>query len=151
MSHALVIRPGDDRETISGAGDEYRFLATGQETNGRYFLMEGIVPPGGGPPPHIQTREEEGFYILEGTVRFWVDGEVIDASVGTFLHVPRGMLHSFRNESNETARVLFFFAPSGIEEMFSRMGVTPELYAEIANEYGVEFPKELGTADRPRN
>ena len=142
MSHALVVRPGDDRETIEGAGDEYRFLATGQETGGRYFLMEGIVPPGGGPPPHIQTREEEGFYVLEGTVRFWVDGEVIDASGGTFLHVPRGMLHNFRNESNENARVLFIFAPSGIEEMFSKMGAAPELYAEIANEYGVEFPNE---------
>ena len=39
-------------------------------------------------PPHIQTREEEGFYILEGTVTFWVDGDEIEANTGTFLHVP---------------------------------------------------------------
>ena len=23
--------------------------------------------PGGGPPPHVHSREEEGFYILEET------------------------------------------------------------------------------------
>ncbi len=51
MGKAIVVRPQDDRETIQGAGDEYRYLATGEETDGHYFIMEGLVPPGGGPPP----------------------------------------------------------------------------------------------------
>ncbi len=142
MGDVLVVRPSDTRETIEGAGDKYRYLATGVETDKRYFLMEGIVPPGGGPPPHIQTREEEGFYILEGTVRFWVDGEVMDATTGTFLHVPSGVLHNFRNESGETARILFFFAPSGIEHMLSKMAANSDRFAEFGKEYGVEFPDQ---------
>ena len=61
-----VIHPTDEVRVVFGAGDEYRYLATGHVTDGEYFLVEAIVPPGGGPPSHIQTREEEAFYILAG-------------------------------------------------------------------------------------
>ena len=140
MGKAIVVRPQDDRETIQGAGDEYRYLAIGEETDGHYFIMEGLVPPGGGPPPHIQTREEEGFYILEGTVTFWVDGDEIEANTGTFLHVPRGVTHNFLNQSELDARILFFFAPAGIEMMMTKMAGDPDRFVEIGKEYGVEFP-----------
>jgi len=53
---------------VAVVGDVYRFLATGEDTNGKYALLEAIVPPGGGPPPHVHSREEEGFYILEGEI-----------------------------------------------------------------------------------
>ncbi len=139
MGNASVVRPQDERETIQGAGDEYRYLATGEETDGHYFMMEGLVPPGGGPPPHIQTREEEGFYILEGTVTFWVEDDEIEASAGTFLHVPRGVRHNFRNRSDLEARILFLFAPAGIERMLSKMAADPDQFAEIGKEYGVEY------------
>ena len=48
----------------------YRFLATGEDTNGNYAIWEAIVPPGHGPPSHVHSREEEGFYILEGEITF---------------------------------------------------------------------------------
>ena len=94
---------------IFGAGDEYRYLATGDQTDGGYFLVEAIVPPGGGPPLHIQTREEEAFYILEGQLSFYgAEGEVV-AGPGTYLNIPKGAKHRFRNNGNETAKMLFFF------------------------------------------
>ncbi len=58
-----LVRPGDEQTTWRGAGDEYRVLATGEDTAGDYFIMEAIVPPGGGPPPHIQTLEEAAIYF----------------------------------------------------------------------------------------
>jgi mannose-6-phosphate isomerase-like protein (cupin superfamily) len=61
-----TIRTSTQGRTIAVVGDVYRFLATGEDTNGKYALFEAIVPPGGGPPPHVHSREEEGFYILEG-------------------------------------------------------------------------------------
>jgi hypothetical protein len=54
--------------TIAVVGDVYRFPATGEGTNGKYALREAIVPPGGRPPPHGHSREEEGFYVLEGEI-----------------------------------------------------------------------------------
>ena len=79
----------------------YRFLATGEDTNGKYALWEAIVPPGGGPPPHVHSREEEGFYILEGEITFTVDGERVVATAGMFANMPVGTPHSFKNESDQ--------------------------------------------------
>ncbi len=59
MTHEPTLRlPGEGR-TICVVGDVYRFLATGEDTGGKYAMWEAIVPPGGGPPPHIHSREEE--------------------------------------------------------------------------------------------
>ena len=140
MKAARVVRRGDDVTTVYGAGDEYRFLATGEHTDGSYFLMEAVVPPGAGPPPHIQARDEEMFYVLEGSLRFRVGDQRLDAGPGTLLHVPKGVLHNFRNETDSDARMLLMFAPAGIEKMFERMARDPDDYAEIGAEYGVTFP-----------
>ena len=116
-----ILKPGDDRRVIHGAGDEYHYLATGKETDGQYFLFEGIIPPGGGPPPHIQTREEELFYVLDGEITFYVEGEEVVAPKGTFINMPKGVKHNFRNQSSETAKMLFLFSPAGIEGLFDEM------------------------------
>ena len=113
-----VIHPGDQVRVMFGAGDEYKFLATGNDTDGEYFLVEAIVPPGGGPPPHIQTREEEAFYILDGELTFYGDDGEIVAGPGTFLNIPKGAKHQFRNNSSKVAKMLFFFSPAGIENLF---------------------------------
>ncbi len=135
----VVVYPGDQRTTWHGAGDEYRVLATGNDTAGDYFVMEGMVPPGGGPPLHIQTREEEAFYVLEGEIVFRAAGERIVGIQGTYLNIPRGVPHHFKNESDTAARLLIFFAPAGIEHMMERMAAAPEDYVSIGAEYGVEF------------
>src|SRR5262245_27712269 len=59
-------------QSIAIVGDIYRFLATGDETDGKYALWEAVVAPGGGPPPHTHSREEEGFYVLDGEITFQV-------------------------------------------------------------------------------
>ena len=56
-----TIRKPVEGHTIAVVGDVYRFLATGEDTNGKYALFEALVGPGGGPPPHVHSREEEGF------------------------------------------------------------------------------------------
>ncbi len=139
-----------DRVKVNfGAGDAYRFLATGNDTDGAYFLVEAVVPPGGGPPPHIQTREEEAFYILEGVLTFYGDDGEIEAGPGTYLNVPKGARHSFRNKSEEVARMLFFFAPAGIEELFDAIAAMDKPAGDRASmiaalnalgrRYGVEY------------
>ena len=144
-----VVHGNDQVRMMFGAGDEYRFLATGDDTDGAYFLVEATVPPGGGPPPHIQTREEEAFYILEGTLTFYgVEGE-IEARPGSFVNVPKGARHNFRNNTEHTARMLFFFAPAGIEHLFSEFAemepptsdpaAAIQAMNRLAEKYGVEY------------
>jgi quercetin dioxygenase-like cupin family protein len=122
-NHRPVLRrPGEGR-TVAVVGDVYRFLAVGDETDGKYALWETVVPPGGGPPPHVHSREEEGFYVLEGEITFTVGGERIVATEGMFANMPVGTPHSFKNESDRPARMLISVAPAGLEQMFFDVGV----------------------------
>jgi quercetin dioxygenase-like cupin family protein len=118
-----IIRKTDEGRTVALVGDVYRFLATGDDTNGKYALCEVVVLPGGGPPPHVHSREEEGFYILEGEITFQVGGERIVATAGMFANMPVGTPHAFKNESDRRARMLITVAPAGLERMFFEVGV----------------------------
>ncbi|MFO0795957.1 MAG: cupin domain-containing protein [Gemmataceae bacterium] len=109
--------------TVAVVGDVYRFLATGADTGGRYALWEAWVSPGGGPPPHVHSREAEGFYVLEGEVTFTVAGERTVAGPGAFVNAVPGIPHAFKNEGDRPARMLISVAPAGIEEMFFEVGV----------------------------
>ena len=138
---------------VAVAGDVYRYLATGEQTGGKYALFDATVPPGGGPPPHVHSREEEGFYILEGEITFTVNGERIVAGPGTFANVSIGTPHAFKNESERPARMLITVAPAGLEKMFLEVGTVVEPGAtasppsreeiarliEVAPKYGIEL------------
>ena len=123
MSHKPIISTPRQGRTIAVVGDVYRFLATGDDTNGKYALWEALVPPGGGPPPHVHRREEEGFYILEGEITFSVGDERILATAGMFANMPVGTPHSFKNDSSRPAKMLISVAPAGLENMFFEVGV----------------------------
>ncbi len=121
--HQPTLRKPAQGRTVAVVGDVYRSVATGEDTNGNYSLWEAIVPPGGGPPPHVHSREEEGFYVLEGEIRFTANGEWIVAKAGTFANMPVGTPHSFKNESSLPAKMLLSVAPAGLEQMFFEVGV----------------------------
>ena len=91
---AVRVAPGEGG-ALWVLGDLYEFKATGEETGGAYALFETTVAPGTpGPPPHVHRREEEAFYVLE--VELNVEGSVSVAGPGSFVHIPRGTLHTFQ-------------------------------------------------------
>ena len=118
-----IIRSSQQGRTVSLVGDVYRFLATGEDTNSKYTLIEALVSPGGGPPPHVHSREEEGFYILEGEIAFTIDGKRVVTTPGMFANMPVGTPHSFKNETNKPAKMLATVAPAGLEKMFMEIAV----------------------------
>ena len=122
-----VIKPEDKRKTILLDGNEYHYFATGQETNGQYCFIEGIIPPGGGDPPHIHSREEELNYILEGELTYWLDNEEVIAPKGAYINIPKGVKHGFRNQTNKEARVLFLTSPAGIEGLLDELAENEEM------------------------
>lgn len=136
-----VTRPGEGR-AIAVVGDVYRFLATGEDTGGRYALWEAIVPPGGGPPPHVHSREEEGFYVLEGEITLRVGEDRLVATAGMFVNMPVGTPHAFRNDSSRPARMLISVAPAGLEGMFFEVGVP------VAEEATTAPPPTQGEIER---
>jgi quercetin dioxygenase-like cupin family protein len=152
----LLHRPSGSGLAFWGPGDHYTFLVTGEETGGAYFAMEALVPPGGGPPPHVHSRADETFYLLEGQVEFILGEETVVAGPGDFVNVPRGTVHRFQNTGSATARIVLTFTPAGIERWFEETldrapnDVTAEdvpdnvdevaaRYVATASRYGIEF------------
>jgi quercetin dioxygenase-like cupin family protein len=132
---------------------------SGAETGGRFSQVEVDDPRGTAPPLHIHHQEDETFYVLEGEITVFADGEPIDASAGDFAFVPSGVAHAYLVRS-ERARMLVTFSPAGFEEFFVEMGVpvngaeppagavlpSPEEFARRLAPYGCEItgpPPEL--------
>jgi mannose-6-phosphate isomerase-like protein (cupin superfamily) len=87
-----------------------------------YALIEWIAPPGApSPPVHVHRRTDEGFYVLEGTFRFLLDGARIDAGAGAHVLVPKGQPHTFWNASRESARCLVILSPADYAPYFREL------------------------------
>ena len=87
--------PPEAGEALWIMGDQVTFKTDG--THDGLTLFVSTIPPGGGPPPHIHYLQEEAHYVLEGTFSFLNGDEWIEAPAGSFLWIPRGVRHTFRN------------------------------------------------------
>lgn len=149
-----VFRPTGTAPAVWGPGDLYSLLATGKETNNAFFQFEAIVPKGGGPPPHVHSREDESFYVVSGSLEILLGDKTYQAKRGDFVYIPRGTVHRFKNVGGDMAVQLVTFVPAGIEGFFQEVfpkvtdrtaappPVTEELIRrmnEAAPKYGVEF------------
>jgi quercetin dioxygenase-like cupin family protein len=119
LAHA---QPDDESLAhVSLAGDTYTILLTGADTAGRFTLIDMLVPPGGGPPPHRHDFEET-FTMLEGEIEVSFRGETSHVRAGETVNVPANAPHSFRNSSDRAARLLCTCSPPGQEEFFLAVG-----------------------------
>ena len=120
LSHA---QPDEDQKLhhIALVGDTYTILLTGEETAGRYCLIDMHVPTGGGPPPHRHDFEEM-FTFLEGEIELTFRGVKSVARAGETVNVPANAPHSFTNASERPARLLCMCTPPGQEEFFMAVG-----------------------------
>ena len=129
----LTFVPAGTGQTYRSPFDQLTFLITGEQSGGAFFMAELTVPPGGGTPPHIHRREEETFYLQQGTITFQVGGKTVNASPGDFVHLPRGIEHCFQNTGNGEAKCLLVVSPAGLEKFFEE----------------VFYPVEDRSAERP--
>ena len=114
--------PAGEGERIWIVGDTMTFKATGDTTAGQLLLFENLTAPGGGPPPHIHTREDEFFYVIDGTFEIRIGDELHAVGPGGSAFVRRGTVHNFRNTGASPARILVGFTPAGIEGFFRESG-----------------------------
>lgn len=103
-------------------GDRYIFRLTSEDTGGAFALVEIVVGPGHGTPPHVHTREDETFVVLEGSVEFTVGGRTLTVGAGDTLFAPREVAHHFRNVTAHPARMLGLITPGGFETFLERAG-----------------------------
>ena len=111
-----------DGERIWIVGDTMTLKATADSTGGSLVLLENLTAPGGGPPPHVHTRDDEFFFVLDGTFEIRIGDEVHALGAGGFAYVPRGTVHNFRNTADTPSRILVGFTPAGMEGFFRESG-----------------------------
>ena len=116
---SVVLAPRAGRVVPLGDAGTVTLKVVGAETGGRLSVYEFVSPPRtAGPPLHLHRTWDEAFYVLEGEMTFLVGGRTHAAPAGSFVFVPRGVLHTFWNESGAPARNLTVFTPAGIEDYF---------------------------------
>jgi quercetin dioxygenase-like cupin family protein len=96
-------------------------LISGESTRGTYSLMEQLMPAKAGPPPHVHDQGEEVFYILDGELALQLGDQVITGTRGSLVRIPAGTPHAFAVRS-ETARVLNFYVPAGLDLQVAMLG-----------------------------
>ncbi|MBD2102295.1 quercetin 2,3-dioxygenase [Leptolyngbya sp. FACHB-261] len=145
LQSGYVLLPGEGKAVWSMSGLT-TIKASTETTQGRFGLFEQLLPPGFEPPAHVHEKEDEAFYILEGELSFRCGNQSGRATPGSFLFLPRGVVHSFRIESSTPAKILIFCTPGGFEHFFEEMGEPAqqrELPPREQHEQGQHEPEKI--------
>lgn len=97
---AVVVRPGEGHRV-----GNVEFLARSSDAPRFNLAVIEIQPHRTGPPRHAHADEDDSFYILDGELTFEVEGEEVVAAPGTFVLVPPGLQHTFRNDGDSVVRM----------------------------------------------
>ena len=112
-----------DGPCVSIQGGTYRILVTGKQTDGAFATIDMLIPPGSGPGPHAHADFQESFFVAEGTVEFKSEAGTYTATKGSYVVIPKGgIVHCFKNKTDQPARLLCTVVPSGLEEFFLAVG-----------------------------
>ena len=141
-------------------GDLVTYRISSEQSSGASSLFEVVVQPQGGPPPHIQHREDEWTYVLEGEFELLYGDRTISGSSGSLVYVPRGTLHTYKNVGQDPGRLLVGQTPArSLQGFFEEIGEeavdksTPPVMdgppdvasiVAIAIRYGIEIPPPPG-------
>ena len=150
------VPPGGGRSSLWVMGELVTYKVPSQHTGGAYSLFEVTTQSGAGPPPHVQHREDESFYVLEGEYEFLDNGRTLRAEAGSLLYVPKGTLHAHKNVGEGAGRMLVTQTPGGLyEHFFEEVGkpadgdAGPLVFDDhpdvrrivaLAAQYGIEIP-----------
>ncbi|MDN3581583.1 cupin domain-containing protein [Mucilaginibacter flavus] len=119
---ATFVSP-EDGQGIAMAGNSYRVVISGKQTDGKYALIDMLVPPGGGPVPHAHPDVQESFYVVDGEVEVKSEAGNYTAGKGSFVNIPYGgLIHCFKNKTDKMARLLCTVTPAGMEDFFTEAG-----------------------------
>jgi quercetin dioxygenase-like cupin family protein len=156
-SEGIFVGPADGNELTNPIGGGMVVKIRDEDTAGAYSVHDNTIPPGSpGPRPHFHRHHEEAFYVLEGELTVRVGSSKIVAPVGSFVVVPRGVVHQPSNPGRQPTRVLLVFSPGGMDRFFEEAAagriplaavpddpVVLERLGAFTEKYGYEFAELL--------
>jgi mannose-6-phosphate isomerase-like protein (cupin superfamily) len=150
LRRPVLVHAGEGTSVWS-LGGRFTVKLDSDGSGGRFSVVESLAVRATEPPLHVHHNEDEAWYVLDGHMTFFVDGEPYEASSGSFVLAPQGLPHTFTVDSEPT-RVLVFAAPGGFEHFALELGVPassdlvpsglamPEadVLGPVAERYGIE-------------
>ena len=116
-----------------GGGKSYNWSAdhtfvkvTAADTGGAYTLMEDNLKAEFALGLHLHRRYAETFYILDGRVNFYIDGDWMTAEPGATIHIPPGVPHAVDLPPDGTGRMLMICQPSGFDQYLIELSAMSE-------------------------
>src|SRR5215212_6794027 len=152
-NEGILVGPDDGKALPNPIGGRMVVKVRDEDTGGGYSIHDNTIPPGSpGPRPHIHRYHEEAFHVLDGELTGRVGTRKITAPAGSFVVVPRGVVHQPSNPGTEPTRVLLIFSPAGMDRFFEeaaegRMPLQPvpddpvvlKRLEAFTEKYGYEF------------
>jgi mannose-6-phosphate isomerase-like protein (cupin superfamily) len=128
-----VLQPG---EGVADYGSDTK--ASGKSTGGQLTLIESRTT--GGAPLHVHTREDEYFYVVEGTISVRCGDDTYEAGARSFVFLPRGIPHEW-DVVGEEATLLLMTIPAGLDDFLGEFHAAPTREARdaVAAKYGITF------------
>jgi quercetin dioxygenase-like cupin family protein len=142
----LISQPGVG-QVLSAFGNNLTVMLGGEQTGGMFAVMLEETPPGGGPPLHVHSHEDEIFLVVEGRISYFVEECWIEVAPGGLVYLPKGVAHRYQNVGATPSRHWILTMPSGFEtffercaEEFARSG-SPDMprVNQIHREHGIEL------------
>ena len=134
-------------------GDLVIVHVSGDETEGRFSLLEFLQPPGEMTPLHVHKRGDQTMYIIEGELTLFLPGRTLVAGPGEVVHGPMNVPHTEQVTSPTPVRLLEVVAPAGFERFVAAAGqpagaltlpptslppVDLELLSRLASEHDID-------------
>jgi mannose-6-phosphate isomerase-like protein (cupin superfamily) len=144
----LIVQPGPGTD-LHAFGNILTVMLSGEQTSGALSLMSEVTPPGGGPPLHTHSREDEIFIVIEGSIRDFTAGQWTEVGPDGVVYLPHGTEHTYRNVGTTPSRHWIITAPSGFESFFAACaaefarsgGPVEDRILDIHHEHGIELLK----------
>lgn len=112
----------DEGEAIWFLGTRMTVKAGGEQTHGAVTVVDCECPPGFGPPAHVHHREDEIFYVLEGTLEVTCGDQRWAAGARDLVMLPKGIPHRFEVGGDGPARLLQITTPAQFERFAADVG-----------------------------
>ena len=95
---------------------------SGEDTGGRYALMEWVQRPGEWTPLHVHRSADQTMFVLEGEITLYLPGSTVVAGPGEVAHGPKGVPHTEHITSAEPSRVMEMVVPAGFDRFIAAAG-----------------------------
>ena len=144
-SNPFAVQAGEGTRLETPTGAFIQVKTGSPDTSGALSMLELHDQPGNGPARHVHTREDEVWWVLQGSYRVKVGDEMFQLSEGGMAWGPRGTPHAFQNVGAAPGRLLIITTPAGVEAFFERFaGLLPgpvdqDVLSAVGRPSGIDF------------